>query len=137
VNYTLTTILEPHVLPKLDLERGIPVGTRTFVVIPILLSDAARLRETLEQFELRYLANRDPHLHYALLSDFADASAAEQPGEEALLRQARAGIEELNARYGGADRFYLFHRRRRWNGQEGVWMGWERKRGKLLEFNRL
>ena len=141
INHLLTTALPPHTLPKLDFKEGIPADARTFVVIPILLSDEAQLRETLEQLEVRYLANPDPHLHYALLSDFPDAAAADLPGEANLLRQAESGIAALNTRYGRADGFYLFHRRRRFNPAEGahggVWMGWERKRGKLLTFNRL
>ena len=141
INHLLTTALLPHVLPKLDFKEGIPADARTFVVIPILLGDEAQLRETLEQLEVRYLANPDSRLHYALLSDFPDAPAADLPGEANLLRQAESGIAALNTRYGRADGFYLFHRRRRFNPAEGahagVWMGWERKRGKLLTFNRL
>ncbi|MGI8587300.1 MAG: GH36-type glycosyl hydrolase domain-containing protein [Chloroflexia bacterium] len=137
VNYVLTSVIRPYVLPKLALEGGIPADARSFVVIPILLNDEAQLHETLEHLQVLYLANHDPHLHYALLSDFPDAEVEERPGDADLLRRAVSGIEVLNARYGGADRFYLFHRRRCWNPQEGVWMGWERKRGKLLSFNRL
>ncbi len=137
VNHLITTVMQPHVLPKLEFKSGIPATARTFVVVPFLLGDTEQLREVLEQMEVRYLSNHDPHLHYALLTDFPDAAAEEGPGDAALLHEARMSIAALNARYGGDDRFYLFHRRRRWNPQEGVWMGWERKRGKLLEFNRL
>ena len=137
INHLITTVSLPHVLPKLEFKTGIPDTARTFVVIPLLLSDTAQLREVLEHVEVRYLANHDPYLHYALLTDFPDADAEDQPGDAALLHEARMGIAALNTRYGGDDRFYLFHRRRRWNAQEGCWMGWERKRGKLLEFNRL
>ncbi len=141
VNHVLTLVLRPHVLPKLDFTDGIPADARTFVVIPILLGDEVQLRETLEQLEVRYLANPDLRLHYGLLSDFPDAPSADLPGEANLLRQAESGIAALNTRYGRSDGFYLFHRRRRFNpaegAQGGVWMGWERKRGKLLTFNRL
>ncbi len=137
VNHLITTVMEPYTLPKLEFEAGIPPEARTFVVIPVLLSDEEQLRELLDHLQVLYLSNHDPHLHYGLLSDFADATTEDEPGDAELLRQAVAGIEVLNARYGGDDRFYLFHRRRRWNLQEGRWMGWERKRGKLIEFNRL
>ena len=85
------------------------------------------------------LGNLDPRIHFAILSDFADAPAREMPEDEAILEAARAGIEALNARFGEGrtDRFYLFHRVRQWNPSESVWMGWERKRGKIEEFNRL
>src|SRR5438094_581816 len=80
-----------------------------------------------------------PHRHFALLTDFPDAADERLTGEDDVLAAAITGIEALNARYAPAtaDRFYLFHRARRWNGSEGVWMGWERKRGKIEEFNRL
>src|SRR5438094_7845713 len=80
-----------------------------------------------------------PHRHFALLTDFPDAADERLTGEDDVLAAAITGIEALNARYAPAtaDRFYLFHRARRWNGSEGVWMGWERKRGKIDEFNRL
>ncbi|HUS15227.1 MAG TPA: glucoamylase family protein [Chloroflexia bacterium] len=136
VNYLITTVLAPQLLPKLNLKDAIPAEARTVVAIPVLLSRVAQVREVLEQLEVRYLANNDPHLHYALLSDYGDADSEDEPGDATLLHDVRSGVEELNARYGG-DRFYLFHRRRRWNPAEGRWMGWERKRGKLLEFNRL
>jgi cyclic beta-1,2-glucan synthetase len=85
------------------------------------------------------LGNRDPHIHFALLTDFPDAVEPSLPGEDAVLAAAVAGIEALNARYAAelAGRFHLFHRARRMNASEGVWMGWERKRGKIEEFNRL
>ena len=95
--------------------------------------------ELIEHLEVLALGNLDPHIHFAILGDFADAAAREMPEDEAILAAARAGIAALNARYGDGptDRFYLFHRVRQWNPGEGVWMGWERKRGKLEEFNRL
>ena len=85
------------------------------------------------------IANRDPRIHFAILSDFADADTEHVPGEERLLEVARAGIDDLNARLGGINgpHFAFLHRSRLWNPREQVWMGWERKRGKLEEFNRL
>src|SRR5258707_11214478 len=89
--------------------------------------------------EVLALATLDPHIHYAILSDFTDADARDLPGDPAILAAAREGIEALNRRFGPehADCFFLFHRERRWNAREHAWMGWERKRGKIEEFNRL
>ena len=91
--------------------------------------------------EVHSLANSDPELRFALLSDWADAASESVPDDPALLARARAAIAALNARHGpasgGGDRFWVLHRRRMWNASEGVWMGWERKRGKLRELNRL
>jgi cyclic beta-1,2-glucan synthetase len=129
----------PRRLPRLDLLAGVPEELRTLVVVPTLLSSVAGARELVEHLEVLALANLDPHVHFAILGDFTDAPEPEMPGDDEILAAARQGIEALNA--GGAggegDRFFLFHRARRWNEGEGVWMGWERKRGKLEELNRL
>ena len=98
---------------------------------------AAGIEHLLDGLEVRYLANRDPCLHFALLTDFVDAAAETLPGDAELVRLACEGIERLNEKYADVrdDIFYLFHRARRWNAQEGVWMGYERKRGKLADLN--
>ena len=139
VNFDLTSYLPPRVLPKLDFSEGLPADCRTFVVVPLLLTSQEGVDEAIADLEVRYLTNQDPHIHFALLGDFADAPEERMPDDEALAEAATNGIRMLNARYGEGreDRFFLFHRRRLWNPAEGVWMGWERKRGKIEEFNRL
>jgi cyclic beta-1,2-glucan synthetase len=129
----------PQRLPRLDFLSGVPESARTVVVVPTLLTDGARVQELIEHLEVLALGNLDPHVHFALLSDFVDAPARDMPGDAALLDAARAGVTALNARHavGRHEIFYLVHRQRRWNPREGVWMGWERKRGKLEEWNRL
>ncbi len=133
--------LGPRRLPKLELAGGVPAELRTLVAIPVLLSDEAEVDEVVQRLEVHYLANVDPELRFALLSDWPDAAAEVLPEDEALLDLARAAIGRLNERHGpaagGGDRFWLLHRRRLWNEREGAWMGWERKRGKLRELNRL
>ena len=132
-------IVSPMPLPRLDLRGGVPEPARTMVIVPTLVSSVDGVRALVEHLEVHAIGNRDPYVHFALLTDFPDAPSERLPGDDAVLAAAVAGIEALNARYapGTADRFYLFHRPRRWNGSEGVWMGWERKRGKIEEFNRL
>jgi cyclic beta-1,2-glucan glucanotransferase len=140
VNKVLTLTLPPRVLPKCELRNGVPPDCRTLVVIPTLLTSEEGVDELLERLEVHYLANEDPNLHFALLTDYADAPAEERPGDLDLLHRAIAGILSLNERYEGQGvycRFFLFHRRRQWNPGQGCWMGWERKRGKLVELNRL
>ena len=139
-NQLVTTLLPPHILPRLDLEQhGVPATSRTAVVIPTLFAGVADVQEALETLEVQFLANREAHLHFALLSDFTDASTETQPGDAAIVEAAVGGIRELNARHAedGVGPFHLLHRPRRWNAQQGTWMGWERKRGKLSEFNLL
>lgn len=137
VNWTLTVALEPVPPPKLELAEGIPPKYRTMVVVPALLTTLSGLEYLLEHLELRYLANRDTNLHFAILGDFADAPQENMPEDATLIAAARQSIEALNAKYERTDAFYFFHRRRQWNAGERCWMGWERKRGKLDEFNRL
>ena len=140
VNQLLTAFLPPRSLPELDVQgrSGIPPELRTAVVIPTLFGSVEEVQEALENLEVQYLANRAKHLHFAILSDFTDAPAETVAGDSAILAAAADGVRALNERYARRtqDAFYLFHRPRRWNRQQGVWMGWERKRGKLAEFNR-
>ena len=139
VNWVCTLVVPPRPVMRLDYSSGIPIAARTLVAVPAFLTNDRTVRTLLEQLELRYLANRDPNLLFALLTDFPDASRRTLPGDRPLLRLARKGIERLNRRYkrGGPDVFYLLHRPRKWNPQQGAWMGEERKRGKLAALNRL
>jgi cyclic beta-1,2-glucan synthetase len=132
-------LIPPRRLSRLDLSGGLPDDARTMVIVPTLLTSTDAVAALLEHVEVLALGNLDPHIHFAILSDFTDADSRERPADEAILSAARTGIETLNRRFGPdhTDRFFLFHRARRWNAQEHVWMGWERKRGKIEEFNRL
>lgn len=138
-NLLVTSLLPPRLLPKLEFKDGVTATYSTFVVIPSLLTSRRDVETLLSRLEMHYLANAESALRFALLTDLADAEVKEQPGDEELVAFARQGIRNLNATYSndGHQPFFLFHRERRWNEAEGCWMGWERKRGKLLEFNRL
>jgi cyclic beta-1,2-glucan synthetase len=136
LNALLTAVIRPRQLPKLSLKNGIPATAKTVVVVPAIIDSASRVEALFHDLEVRFLGNRDTHLYFALLSDFADAPTATTPDDEALVAMARAQVDALNERH-GADRFLLCHRERRWNVSQGQWIGWERKRGKLAEFNRL
>ncbi len=135
VHWAATMLVRARVLPRLDFSTGIPQAHRTVVAVPAMLTDAPEIDGLLEALEVRLLGNRDPNLSFALLSDFRDAPQERMEGDQALLLRAREGIEALNAKYEGHADFFLFHRARRWNAKEDVWMGWERKRGKLEAFN--
>ena len=129
----------PRRLPRLDFSDRVPDDARTMVVVPTMLTSTESVAALLEHVEVLALGNLDPCIHFAILSDFTDADACELAGDSPILAAARQGIENLNQRFGleHADRFFLFHRARRWNAREHAWMGWERKRGKIEEFNRL
>ena len=135
----ITRTVPPTPLPGLDLARAIPPHLRTLVAIPVLLHDAAEIATLIDRLEVHYLSSTGGAVHYALVSDFADAGAGVTAPDAALVEAATTAVARLNAAYPDPDghRFYLLHRRRLWNPSEGVWMGWERKRGKLEELNRL
>ncbi|MBI3737385.1 cyclic beta 1-2 glucan synthetase, partial [Candidatus Sumerlaeota bacterium] len=139
VNWLATLVIRPRPLPKLDFSRGIPADRAAIVVIPTMLGSAKECDALLEGLEVRFLANRDENLRFAILTDLTDAPQETMPGDDALAEQARRGIENLNEKYQSGSRspFLLLHRPRRWNPREGIWMGWERKRGKLMELNAL
>ncbi len=141
INRFVIWLLGPRRLPKLELLAGVPAELRTLVVIPMLLTDESEVTDVVQRLEVHYLANTDPELRFALLSDLPDAAVEKVPEDDALVELARAAIRQLNERHGpaagGGERFWFLHRRRLWNDREGVWMGWERKRGKLRELNRL
>jgi len=145
VNWLVTLMSAPKRLPRLDFVKGIPADLATLVVVPTLLTNQQAVDDLLEALEVRFLGNRDEQLYFGLLTDFGDANSETLPGDEALLTRVREGIEQLNRDYpcpsNGADnkreRFFLFHRPRLWNATVKRWMGYERKRGKLADLNRL
>ncbi|MCX6091047.1 MAG: cyclic beta 1-2 glucan synthetase, partial [Candidatus Atribacteria bacterium] len=139
VNWLTTLLVTPYPLPRMDFSKGMPLESRTLVVIPTMLTSTQHIEHLMESLEVRYLANLDQNLHFGLLTDFHDAHEETMPDDEPLLRLAQQRIEALNEKYQDAKggTFFLFHRPRRWNPREQIWMGYERKRGKLAELNSL
>ena len=140
VNRALTMQVGATFLPGLELLNGVPPYLRTIVVVPTMLTGISAVREQIERLEVHHLSNPDANFVFALLSDWRDSATEHTPDDQALLDEAATGIAQLNAHYGPVDdraRFFLLHRRRVWNEGEQKWIGWERKRGKLHELNRL
>jgi cyclic beta-1,2-glucan synthetase len=135
VNRLISESTRPQQLPRLALAQGIPPAHRVMVVMPVMLSGAASVDELVRRLQLHYLANPEPLAQFALLSDWADAAAAQAAGDDALLQRARSGIRALNQSHpaapGELPRFVLLHRERVFSESEQCWIGWERKRGKL------
>jgi len=137
LNYLAMRILPPRTLPKMDFEpSGVPDAFRTLVVVPMMLVDSETIEAEVDRLEVRYLANREDNLLFSLFTDYTDSHQAHREEDEPLLQTAIARLETLNQRHGGG-RFFLFHRDRTWSESEQEYIGWERKRGKLEELNRL
>jgi cyclic beta-1,2-glucan synthetase len=138
MNYLVTSLLPPEILPKLDFSEGIPDSCLTIIAVPCLLLNEAQVRELVENLEVRFLGNHDANVHFALLTDLPDSR---EPAREdnPLVSLCSDLIHELNDKYGSQamGTFFLFHRHRVYNPREKSWMGWERKRGKLLDLNQL
>jgi cellobiose phosphorylase len=138
VNWFVTIFVAPSPLPRLDFSKGIPSADATMVVVPTMLASVRGVETLLEALEVRYLANSDDNVFFALLTDFCDSAEEHDPSDDELLKRAGEGILALNQKY-KSDRpciFYFFQRPRRWNVREKIWMGYERKRGKLADLNR-
>src|SRR6266481_239564 len=138
MNQLITSLLPAEILPKLDLSEAVPDDCITMVAVPSLLLNEKQVHGLVEDLEVRFLGNHDPNIHFALLTDLPDSR---EPAREdnPLIDLCTDLIRELNERYAGQGMgsFFLFHRHRVYNPRERAWMGWERKRGKLLDFNKL
>ncbi len=139
VNRLFAMLLPPRILPKMEYENEVPAESRTVVVVPTMITSPEDVQKQLESLEIRALANPDPTLQFGLLTDFTDADQKELDKDSSILKSCSDIISDLNQKYSSAygDKFFLFHRERQWNEAENVWMSWERKRGKLEEFNQL
>lgn len=138
-NTVVSLFLKPTRLVGYDFRHGVPPEARTLVVVPSLIGSRDDVEENIRNIEVHHLANTAGEVYFALLSDWPDSKTEIDTADVEILEFARAEIARLNARYPseGAPRFYLLHRRRLYNASQGVWMGWERKRGKLHELNLL
>ena len=138
MNHLTTSLLPPEKLPKLDFAEGIPENCVAMVAIPSLLLNEKQVHGLVEDLEVRFLGNHDPNLHFALLTDLPDSHELARE-DSPLVDLCAELIRKLNERYAEQrmGSFFLFHRHRVYNTRERAWMGWERKRGKLLELNRL
>jgi cyclic beta-1,2-glucan synthetase len=139
INWLATLFIKPNLLPRMDFTSGIPPIFRSLVVVPAMLTTKVELDILVEALEVYFLANRDENLHFSLLTDFCDANTEKIQEDEPLLLFAKQKIEGLNRKYDSDDNsiFFLFHRPRKWNTHDKIWMGYERKRGKLTDLNAL
>ena len=139
VNWLATLFISPNPLPRLDFSKGIPPESRSLVVVPTMLLNIQNIEDLTEALEVRFLANQDKNLHFGLLTDFKDAMHKVLEEDDQLIQLIGKKIKELNEKYPGENNntFFHFHRPRKWNQKDRIWMGYERKRGKLSDLNSL
>jgi cyclic beta-1,2-glucan synthetase len=139
VNWLTTLFVNPYPLPRLDYSKGIPPESRSLVIVPCMLLNTQNIEDLTEALEVRFLANQDENLHFGLLTDFKDAAQERLEEDDQLIQMVSKKITGLNEKYPGEnkDTFFLFHRSRKWNPKDRIWMGYERKRGKLSDLNSL
>ncbi len=139
VNWMVTLFVNTYPLSRLDYSKGIPPESRSLVVVPSMLLNPQNVEDLVEALEVRYLANKDENLHFGLLTDFKDSKKEKSAEDDELIQLACNKITYLNEKYPGEnnDTFFLFHRPRKWNPKDKIWMGYERKRGKLSDLNSL
>ncbi|MCM8709887.1 cyclic beta 1-2 glucan synthetase [Clostridium sp. SYSU_GA19001] len=138
-NWSINHLFSPRFIPKMEFEQGIPEECSTVVVIPTLLNNQSRVHELIADLEVYYLANQEKNIYFALLGDFKDSAKEHEENDSNIVKAALADVKALNEKYSknGEEIFFFLNRYRQYNEKEGIWLGWERKRGKLMEFNAL
>ena len=139
LNWSINNFLKPDFIPKMEFKNDIPKEYSSMVVVPTLVNSKKRVSELMEDLEVYYLANKSENIYYGILADFKDSNKQEEEGEEEINKFALEEAKRLNKKYSenGKDIFYFLNRYRKFNEKEDIWLGWERKRGKLEEFNHL
>ena len=134
LNYILSKIVKPTLLPKMDFEKEIPKEAATFVVIPTILNSSKKVKEMMKKLEVYYLANRQNNLYFALLGDCTEEKDEVLEKDKEIVNTGVEEVEKLNQKY-NSNIFFFLYRKRTWNQCENSYIGWERKRGLLTSFN--
>lgn len=138
LNYFLSKFKKPIKIPKISYENGIPAEQATFVVIPTIIKTEEKIEEMFEKLEIYYLANKSDNLYFALLGDCSEEKTEKTKFDKILIKYGERKAQELNKKYSniGFDKFHFLYRKRAWNECEKAFIGWERKRGLLVTFNK-
>ncbi|ERI94105.1 glycosyltransferase family 36 [Clostridiales bacterium oral taxon 876 str. F0540] len=138
-NWSINHLTSPRFVPKMEYKDGVPEEYSTVVVIPTLINNEERVRDLISDMEVYYLANQEKNFYYALLGDFKDSNSEHEENDNKIIEAALSDIKALNEKYSKdkEDTFFFLNRYRQYNEKENLWLGWERKRGKLVEFNSL
>lgn len=136
LNWSICHLRNPRFVPKLEFKEGIPDDKRTIIIIPVIVNSESKIKKLAEDIEVYFIANHDKNIYFSILADFADSISEKSEEDNAIVKRGLYEVKRLNEKYsnGGEDIFYFFCRKRKYNPCEGKWMGWERKRGKIMEF---
>jgi len=134
IQYILSKIIKPKIIPKLDFTKGIPEEYRTMVIVPTILKSKENVVELLEKLEVYYLANKSENIYFTLLGDCTTSSKEKEEYDKEIIQEGTNKIDILNKKY-GENIFNFVYRKRIWNSKENNFLGWERKRGLITEFN--
>ena len=137
VQTILNKAVKPKLIPKMDFSSGIPEEYTTMVVIPTVLDNGRKTKELLEKLEVFYLANKSENIYFTLLGDCTTSKNKKEPYDNEIIENAEITLKQLNSKYvkDGLPIFNFIYRNRLWNGKEENFLGWERKRGLLNQFN--
>ena len=138
IQYILSKTVKPKLIPKLDFSEGIPKKASTMVIVPTILKNKENVKELMEKLEVYYLANKSDNLYFTLLGDCTTSSKEIEEYDKEIIEEGKKKVEELNKKYPASqDIFNFVYRKRLWNSKENSFLGWERKRGLITEFNQL
>ena len=135
--YILSKIVKPKVIPKLDFQNGIPEEYATVVAIPTILNSKEKVKKLMEKLEVYYIANKSDNLYFTLLGDCTTENTENAPFDDEVIQEGIKQTKKLNEKYPDTKfpKFNFIYRKRTWNDKEEAYMGWERKRGALNQFN--
>ena len=138
VQYISNKLVKPKLIPKLDFSEGIDKENSTMVVIPTIINSKEKVKELIRKLEVFYLANKSENIYFCLLGDCTQSSKKEESFDIDIIKEGKVQTRKLNEKYESSDIIPIFnfiYRKREWNEKEGSYLGWERKRGMLSQFN--
>ena len=139
IQYVLSKIVKPKVIPKIDFSNGLTKENSTMVIIPTIVNSKEKVQELMKKLEVYYLANKSKNLYFTLLGDCTQSSMKEEKFDEEVMKEGIKLAQELNQKYQNSEDelsiFHFIYRERVWNEKENSYLGWERKRGMITQFN--
>ncbi len=139
IQYILSKVVKPKPIPKLDFSHGIDEQHKTMVIIPTILKSKEKVQELMKKLEIFYLANQSDNIYFTLLGDCSESDKRQEEFDTEVMQEGERIVELFNQKYKQAENkmpiFSFIYRKRVWNEKEGAYLGWERKRGMMTQFN--